>query len=91
MDDFKELLTQPDEPPTMTRNGTELSRYSEAIVRTFLTYGAEQAQVRLDIARYDLDELYEGMRKVCRKNDYKNFVRIHKQNGKLMLLRKERT
>lgn len=86
--DFRDLLAPPDEPPTMTRNGTPLSRYSESIVRTFLTYGAEQAQVRLDLAEYGLEELYEGMRKVARKNDYKHLVKVHRQNGKIMLLRK---
>ena len=84
---LEDLLVPCDEPITDTRNATPLSRLSEGIVRSFLENRADSATVRHDMTEYGLDELYEGVRRVCKKNDFKGLVRAHKQNGKLVLLR----
>ena len=90
MDDVSNLLAPCDEPITMTRNATELSRFSEKIVVTFLEYRASEARVRHELTDYDLETLYQGLRNVCKKNAFKNVVRVHKQNNKLILIREVR-
>lgn len=90
MDNLDGLLAPVDEPITMTRNSTELSRYSEGIVRTFLAYRASEARVRHELSEYDLETLYQGLRNVCKKNAFKNVVRVHKQNDTLILIREVR-
>lgn len=85
--DFKDLLVPMDEPISSTRNGTTLSRFSESIIRTFLSSNANEARVRVELTDYSSDQLYEGLRKVTRKNDFKNRLIVHKQNGKIVLLR----
>lgn len=90
MDEMHGLLAPIDEPVTMTRNATELSRYSEGIVRTFLRYRASEARIRHEDAKYDLETLYEGIRSVCKKNAFKGIVRVHKQNDTLILLRERK-
>lgn len=90
MEEINDLLAPCDEPITMTRNSTELSRYSEGIVRTFLKYRASEARIRHELTDYDLDTLYQGLRNVCKKNAFKNIVRVHKQNETLILIREVR-
>lgn len=90
MENVDDLLAPIDEPVTLTRNATELSRFSERIVVTFLRYRASEARVRHEQAGYDFDTLYRGLRNVCKKSAYKGLVRVHKQNGKLILLRERK-
>ena len=87
MDSIDDLLAPVDEPITMTRNATELSRFSERIVVTFLSYSASEARIRHEQTKYDLETLYQGLRNVCKKNAFKNVVRVHKQNDTLILIR----
>ena len=90
MEEMQDLLAPCDEPITLTRNATELSRYSERIVVTFLKYRASEARVRHELTEYDLETLYQGLRNVCKKNAFKNVVRVHKQNDTLILIREVR-
>ncbi len=87
MDNVEDLLAPIDEPITMTRNATELSRFSERIVVTFLNYRATEARIRHENTDYDLETLYQGLRNVCKKNAFKDVVRVHKQNSQLILIR----
>lgn len=90
MDNLDDLLAPIDEPITMTRNATKLSRFSERIVVTFLKYRASEARIRHEQTEYDLETLYQGLRNVCKKNAFKNVVRVHKQNDTLILLRERK-
>lgn len=90
MEEVHELLAPIDEPITLTRNATELSRFSERIVVTFLNYRASEARIRHEDTDYDLETLYEGLRNVCKKNAFKDVVRVHKQNDTLILLRERK-
>lgn len=87
MENVEDLLAPIDEPITMTRNATELSRFSERIVVTFLNYRATEARIRHENTDYDLETLYQGLRNVCKKNAFKDVVRVHKQNSQLILIR----
>lgn len=82
-----DLLAPCDEPITLRRNSTKLSKFSEDIVLTFLRYQPAQAVVRHELTEYGIDALYQGLRNVCKKNDFKGLVRVRKQNGKLILIR----
>ena len=90
MDDTHGLLAPVEEPITMTRNATERSRYCEEIVRTFLRYRASEARIRHELSEFDLEALYQGLRNVCEKNDFKGVVKVHKQNDTLILIREVR-
>lgn len=90
MDNIDDLLAPVEEPITMTRNSTELSRFSERIVVTFLRYRASEARIRHEQTAYDLETLYQGLRNVCKKNAFKDVVRVHKQNDTLILLRERK-
>ena len=87
---LQEILEPIDEPISSTRNGTPLSRYSEAIIKTFIRYGAQEAMIKVEFAEYSFNELYESLRNHCRKKHFMKIVRVHKQNGKLFLLRTDR-
>jgi hypothetical protein len=87
--DARELLEPFDGHVTMTRNGTELSRLSERLVTTFVRYGAAVARVKHEMTDYDLETLYAGVRRVCKKTAYRDGVAVHKQNGKIILIRKK--
>lgn len=90
MENVEDLLEPINEPVTLTRNSTELSRFSESIVRTFLDYRATEARVRHEQTAYDLETLYQGLRNVCKKVAFRGLVRVHKQNGTLILLRERK-
>lgn len=90
MEEAHELLAPIDEPITMTRNATERSRYCENIVRTFLRYKASEARIKHEVSQYDLETLYQGLRNVCEKSDFKGVVKVHKQNDTLILLREKK-
>ena len=90
MDEIEDLLAPCDEPVVMTRNATELSRFSERLVLTFLGYRASEARVRHEQTAYDLETLYQGLRNTCKKNAFKDVVRVHKQNNTLILIREAR-
>ena len=87
MENVEDLLAPIDEPITLTRNATELSRFSERIVVTFLNYRATEARIRYEQTEYDLETLYQGLRNVCKKNAFKDVARVHKQNDQLILIR----
>lgn len=88
MEDWTQLLGPVEEPVTLTRNGTPLSRYSEGIVRAFVANRADEAVVLHEKTPYTAAVLYEGLRNVAKKMDYRGLVRVHKQDGKVILIRK---
>ncbi|MBP3883993.1 MAG: hypothetical protein J6D54_03520 [Olsenella sp.] len=73
-----------------TRNTTKLSRFSERLVRTFLNYHAAEANVSVHLTEYDIETLYKGLWNVCAKDDFRGLVRVHKQDGHLLLIREQR-
>lgn len=87
--DPRSMLAPLDGVPMSTANGTPLSRYCEAIVSAFLDGGAPAARVRCEDSDYTLDELYGGMRRVCRKMDYRARCAAHRRDGALVLARKD--
>lgn len=82
-----DLLAPCEETITLRRNSTKLSKLSEDIVLTFLRYKAAQAVVHHELTDYSIDTLYQGLRNVCKKNDFKGVARVRKQNGMLILIR----
>ncbi len=87
MEDMSDYLAPCDEHVTLTRNGTELSRFSEGLLVSFLRYGASHAVVRHEMSPFAIEKLYSGLRNVCAKNDYRGLAKVHRQNGKLILVR----
>ena len=73
-----------------TRNTTALSSFSERLVCTFLGYGASQATVNVEQTSYDIETLYKGLWNICAKDDFRGKVRVHKQNGQLLLIRERK-
>lgn len=72
---------------SLRRNSTRVSRFSEALITTFLSYGASKSYVRYAETPFDYEALYRGLYNVSQKNDFKGLVKVHKQNGKIILLR----
>lgn len=89
MDNLEDLLTPYESNVTHTRNGTELSRFCEQLVRTFLDYRAIRAMVHWQKTNYSLDMMYSGLRNTCKKNEYRKVVAVHKQNDELILIRQK--
>ena len=87
---MENLLEPFPDPVTVSRNGTELSRFCERLLGTFISYKSSQARVRHHETNYSLDILYQGLRNACRKNDFKNLVEVHKRDDELILIRKVR-
>lgn len=75
------------DPVSLRRNATSLSKFSEELVIAFLKGCAPKAYVRHEACPFDFETLYKGLYNVSRKNDFKNLVRVHRQEGKIMLLR----
>ena len=73
-----ELLEPLREPVTGSKGATPLSRYSEAIVRAFIESGADSARVRVEDAEYGFDELYGGIRRICRRNGFRKVAEVHR-------------
>ena len=84
----QDLLEPFNELVTISRNSTELSRFCEKLVGAFIRYRSSQARVRHQQTEYSVEVLYQGLRNVCKKNDFKNLVEVHKRNGELILIRK---
>lgn len=85
-----DLLEPLREPVTGSRGATPLSRYSEAIVRAFIESGADSARVRVEDAEFGFDELYGGMRSICRRVGYRRVAEVHRQGAVLALVRRKR-
>lgn len=75
------------DPVSLRRNTTSLSEFAERLMLAFLEGNAPKAYVKHESSPYDLETLYKGLYNVSRKNDFKPLVRVHKQNGKIILLR----
>lgn len=86
MDD--EFLEPFNEPVTISRNSTELSRFCERLVVRFIQFRAASAKVKHTKSDFTVDALYSGLRNVCKKNDFKYLVEVHKRDGELILVRK---
>ncbi len=85
--DLEKLLSPYEYDVTHTRNGTELSRFCEKLVRTFLEYRTMRAIVHWQMTEYSLETMYLGLRNICKKNEYRKHVSVHKQNDELILIR----
>lgn len=85
---MREYLDECHEPVSLRRNSTELSEFSEALVAAFLDGGAPKAYVRHEKAPHGFEELYRGLYNVTRKKAFRAFVRVHKQNGRIILVRR---
>lgn len=70
------------------RRSTEGSRYAEGIVSAFLSSGAVAAEVRWRETPYSCGELYELLRRVCRKSDYRALVGASKCDSSVQLYRR---
>lgn len=71
-----------------TRNATDLSRFCERLVRTFLGYKATSATVVVERTGYDIETLYKSLWGVCARKEFIGKVDVHKQDGQLMLVRR---
>lgn len=80
LDDCTDLVS-------LRRNTTSLSKFSEELVIAFLKHNVVKAYVRHEDAPFDFETLYKGLYNVSRKNDFKSLVKVHRQEGKIMLLR----
>ena len=87
MEVIYDFLAPCDEHVSLTWYGTELSRFSEGLLVSFLRYGASHAVVRHEMSPFAIEKLYSGLRNVCAKNDYRGLAKVHRQNGKLILVR----
>lgn len=79
-----------DEHVSSTRNTTELSSFAERLVKTFLSFGASQATVNTHMTKFDIETLYKGLWNICAKDAFRGRVRVHKQNGQLLLIRERK-
>lgn len=77
-----------DSPMPSRRRSTEGSRYAEGIVLSFLRSGAVAAEVRWRDTAYGCAELYELLRRVCRKADYRADVGASKCDSSIQLYRR---
>lgn len=84
---MQQYLDDCTDPVSIRRNTTSLSKFSEELVIAFLKGNAPKSYVRHEAAPFDFETLYKGLYNVSRKNDFKQLVRVHKQEGKIMLLR----
>lgn len=84
---MEQYLDDCTDPVSIRRNTTNLSKFAEELVIAFLRGNAPKAYVRHESAPFDFETLYKGLYNVSRKNDFKRVVRVHKQEGKIMLLR----
>lgn len=72
-----------------TRNGTPLSALCEKLLATFVRNKAEVATVRCDKCGYESEVMYRCLWQLSRKDSWKHDVIVHKQNGDVLLIRKE--
>lgn len=69
------------------RNSTPSSRYAEGIVIAFLESGAASAEVKWRETPYSALELYEHLRRACRKSEYRRRVAAAKCGQSVWLRR----
>lgn len=77
-----------DSPMPSRRRSTEGSRYAEGIVLSFLRSGAVAAEVRWRETPYSCGELYELLRRCCRKKSYRALVGASKCDSSIQLYRR---
>lgn len=82
------LIDEGCEPPASVRNGTDLSRLCDRLIRGFLASGAEHATVRVARTGYGLDALYKGLWNSSCKSAWRGKVAVHRQDKDLYLIRK---
>ena len=85
---MEKLLEPFDGPIRSTRNGTELSALCEKLVASFVANRASAAKVRCDRCGYGADEMYKCLWQITGKRDWKDLVKVHKQDGDVLLVRK---
>lgn len=88
---MQEFLEECNDPVSLKRNSTELSRFSERLVVAFLSSGAQKAYVRHEQAPYGFEGLYKGLYNVTRKKAFERFVRVHKQDKRIVLVRRRKS
>lgn len=75
------------DPVSLRRNTTSLSKFSENLVIAFLDSCATKAYVRHESCPFDFETLYKGLYNVSRKKDFRGLVMVHRQEGRIMLVR----
>lgn len=85
---MEEFLEEFDGPTVSVRNPTELSRFCDKLLFTFLTYRAEKASVKVEDTPFGIDVLYKGLWNACLKRAYRGKVSVHKQEDTLVLERR---
>lgn len=81
---MENLFDPIEEPIPSHKSPTQGSLYAERLIITFLKFGAAEASVRVKETPYELDELYELCRRVCRKKYFMKKVTVSKNNGQLL-------
>lgn len=88
--EYEDKLIPYNGPLSSTRHPTSLSRLCEGLIKTFVTYKAMSAKVNVKATGYELEELYQGLYSITRRKSIKPLVRVHKQDGEIILIKKGR-
>lgn len=72
-----------------TSGATSMSRFCNELIAAFVDSGAPVARVAEEKTAFDSDALYKGLWNASCKSDFKGSVRVHRQDGMLLLVRKE--
>jgi len=73
-----------------TRNATDLSRFCRRLVDAFAGMPSERASVNVELTGFAFEALYKGLWNVCARDGYRGRVRVHKQDGILLLIKERR-
>ena len=84
---MEQYLDEFDDIVSNRRNATELSKFSEALIMTFIKNKATRASVRVSETPYELETLYKSLYNISRKSGFMGLVRVHKQDEQIILLR----
>lgn len=85
---MESLLEPFDETLSTSKHKTRLSHLCESLVFTFIKNKADKARVCAErIQGFEHEELYHGLYTICRRKSLNNLVRVHKQNGQIILVR----
>lgn len=73
-----------------TSNGTPLSAECDRIIRCFLASGWKVGNVRWDRTEWDRRTLYRGLWEASRKTAFRGRLRVHAQEGLVLLVKEGR-
>ena len=83
--DYESLLEPYDGIVYTSRNSTERSQLANSIVAAFLARPESSMRVNHDLTPYSMDDLYDGLRNVCKKKALRRNVAVHKRDGYLVI------